>query len=318
MKRNKFKILLIPDFKNWAYDNRSGYIQKYLGKYYNFDKIIGEDIKNVPFEKRDAMIDWMSYDLIYVFYWRFFRDLEYYPPCRAMATGVFSHDSWAGEKKELFQELKKYVGVGVNTKILFKELKDVHSDLVYIPNGVETDKFRPKKINRSENFTVGWVGYPDRGGETDAKGFYTVIKPAVEKIDNIEFLTSLRGLSETPHDEMPDFYNKLDVYVCASESEGFCNPVVEAMSCGVPVISTAVGISKQIIKNGKNGILIKRNEQELIRAIEKLRNNKKLRIKLSKNARKTALQFSYERIMKKHKKFFDLCIKNANRNRPSI
>ncbi|WZB73295.1 glycosyltransferase family 4 protein [Achromobacter xylosoxidans] len=41
---------------------------------------------------------------------------------------------------------------------------------------------------------------------------------------------------------MPAYYNSLDLYVCPSAIEGTPNPVLEAMACGVPVISTDVGI----------------------------------------------------------------------------
>jgi glycosyltransferase involved in cell wall biosynthesis len=44
---------------------------------------------------------------------------------------------------------------------------------------------------------------------------------------------------------MPAYYASIDVYVCTSKIEGTPNPVLESMACGVPVISTDVGIVPQ-------------------------------------------------------------------------
>ena len=46
---------------------------------------------------------------------------------------------------------------------------------------------------------------------------------------------------------MPDYYAQIDVLVCASEIEGTPNPVLEAMACGVPVVSTDVGVVPQVL-----------------------------------------------------------------------
>ncbi len=45
---------------------------------------------------------------------------------------------------------------------------------------------------------------------------------------------------------MPEYYSKIDVYVCTSKIEGTPNPVLEAMACGVPVISTDVGVIPEL------------------------------------------------------------------------
>ena len=40
--------------------------------------------------------------------------------------------------------------------------------------------------------------------------------------------------------------SKIDVYVCTSKNEGTPNPVLEAMACRVPVISTDVGVIPEL------------------------------------------------------------------------
>ncbi|MDB6164520.1 MAG: hypothetical protein JWL98_1952, partial [Xanthomonadaceae bacterium] len=49
------------------------------------------------------------------------------------------------------------------------------------------------------------------------------------------------------------FYRDIDVYVCASHSEGTPNPCLEAAACGVPVVTTPVGNMPELIVDGENG-----------------------------------------------------------------
>ncbi|MCI8751192.1 MAG: glycosyltransferase family 4 protein [Lachnospiraceae bacterium] len=56
------------------------------------------------------------------------------------------------------------------------------------------------------------------------------------------------------------FYNIADVAVNISKFEGTCTSNLEAVACGLPVVSTDVGDIHEIIKNGCNGIVIPNND----------------------------------------------------------
>lgn len=51
-------------------------------------------------------------------------------------------------------------------------------------------------------------------------------------------------------------YHAMDAYVCASDSEGVSNSVLEAMSCGVPVITTNVGDHGILVRDGVEGVVV--------------------------------------------------------------
>ena len=87
----------------------------------------------------------------------------------------------------------------------------------------------------------------------------------------------------------------------ASETEGLPMVLLEAMSYGIPCIAyhTDSG-TDDIIKDNKNGYIINnRNEKEYINKIEKVIKDDKLRIKLGKEAKSTAYDFSKEKITEK-------------------
>jgi hypothetical protein len=85
-----------------------------------------------------------------------------------------------------------------------------------------------------------------------------------------------------PRSEMPAFYNAIDVYVCVSEIEGTPNPVLEAMACGVPIVSTDVGIVPQLFGPEQHRfILPERTIEALVASLRELLADAGLRRRLA-------------------------------------
>ena len=125
-----------------------------------------------------------------------------------------------------------------------------------IADGVDTSLFVPAGLDRfqAENLQnrtirIGWAGN-SQWVVGDLKGINTILRPAVSALQeagyNVELITSDRLNRMIPHNEMPAFYNGIDIYACASSCEGTPNPVLEAMACGVPVVSTDVGLVPEL------------------------------------------------------------------------
>lgn len=85
-----------------------------------------------------------------------------------------------------------------------------------------------------------------------------------------------------------------------SESKIFVSPalsgftLMEAMACGCPVIAADIEWTKEIVQNGKNGILVEQNPEQIADAAIKLLKDYRLWKTMAENARKTAARFSLE------------------------
>lgn len=88
--------------------------------------------------------------------------------------------------------------------------------------------------------------------------------------------------------ELAVFYQQSDIFVFPSHSEGLGKALIEAMSCGCPVVCSDIPAFKEVVENGQNGLMVPvQSPQSLADAIGKLISDSALREKCSQNARKT-------------------------------
>jgi glycosyltransferase involved in cell wall biosynthesis len=81
--------------------------------------------------------------------------------------------------------------------------------------------------------------------------------------------------------------SEADIYVCSSHYEGLPNSLIEAMSCGIPSVSTRVAGAVDLIEDGVNGLLVNIGDlNAMTTALIKLCNNDSLRDKMGKEASK--------------------------------
>jgi glycosyltransferase involved in cell wall biosynthesis len=63
-------------------------------------------------------------------------------------------------------------------------------------------------------------------------------------------------------DDLVAYYSIADVFLCLSEHEGFCVPLIEAMSFGLPVLAYDAGAVSETLRGG--GVLLKEKEPEVV------------------------------------------------------
>ncbi len=104
------------------------------------------------------------------------------------------------------------------------------------------------------------------------------------------------------HNDLRSLYHALDIYLITSREEGGPMGLLESMASGTPVVSTNVGMVKDLITNKLTGFISEKIEAEdLARKVEYLINlseNKKN--ELQYNARKEVCKFDWSIVAKKH------------------
>ena len=191
--------------------------------------------------------------------------------------------------------------------------------------GVNTDLFKPKKVNRKEilknyknQIVLGFISRIIKGkgwnifieaikelNHKNKQTFLGIIIGEGEEVNSMKQLIQELQLTDRivylgpkKHEELPFFYNCLDLFIFpterAAESLGLVG--LEAMSCGIPVIGSHIAGLKTYIKNGINGYTFSCGSiEELCEKIFKyLSLYKKEKTKMKEAARETALE--YDRI----------------------
>lgn len=93
--------------------------------------------------------------------------------------------------------------------------------------------------------------------------------------DNILYKGRLR------HEDIPVYLNASDVFVLPTLAEGCCNAIVEAMSCGLPVISSNLPFNWDVLDENNSIMIDPEDVGALSKAIEKLRDDRELRNKMA-------------------------------------
>lgn len=97
-----------------------------------------------------------------------------------------------------------------------------------------------------------------------------------------------------------------DMFVLNTGYEGFSHQILEAMTAGVPVITTTVGGNREVVVQGQNGFLVRYNDEfNLVEAIKTVWRQEELREHLIQNAKHTVESFSVERMFERTAKLLE-------------
>jgi GalNAc-alpha-(1->4)-GalNAc-alpha-(1->3)-diNAcBac-PP-undecaprenol alpha-1,4-N-acetyl-D-galactosaminyltransferase len=129
-------------------------------------------------------------------------------------------------------------------------------------------------------------------GDGVLKEEYKNLTKALGIADKVDFVGNVQNVW--------DYYNQAKIFVFTSNSEGFPNALLEAMSFGLPCISTDCPSGpSEIIVNDENGYLIEvNNKEQLENSLSKLINNPEICNQFSQNAIKYTQKFSLVEIKK--------------------
>ena len=113
------------------------------------------------------------------------------------------------------------------------------------------------------------------------------------------------------------YYGMSDVFVLPSRYEPFANVCLEAMACGLPVITTSTNGASEIITPGRDGFILDdwRDSSSLAGFIKNM-TDESLRREIGENAAKTAKNYTWQRHLEETRRVFDLVVSQNPKNNP--
>lgn len=106
----------------------------------------------------------------------------------------------------------------------------------------------------------------------------------------------LRFIEPVAHNELPELYRAADVVVVPSASESFGLVALEAQACGTPVVATAVGGLRSIVRDGETGYLVsRRDSRSFAAALSRVLADPGAQHRLGANAVRLAQRFPWAR-----------------------
>lgn len=114
--------------------------------------------------------------------------------------------------------------------------------------------------------------------------------------------------------QLAKLFSSLDLYLSTSLAENCPLVILEAMSCGLPVVTFATGGIPELVRNGIEGSVVEyKNLSNLIYSLDFLINNIDTRIMFGSNARARALElFDHKLISSRYEKLYQTVIKGFN------
>lgn len=237
------------------------------------------------------------------------------------------------------QQVNSFTTVSSDLKDYFvRDLKIPESSVQVVLNGVDTNRFNPKNkssLLRSmlpDDFSGKILIHVGRLAEAkDHKTLLAAMKQIVENGQDVFlFLVGDGELRLTIEQQVAELglkkcvkmlgmrsdVDKLlfeaDVFVMSSKREGLPMVLMEAMSCGLPVISTDVGGISEIVRDQVSGLLVEPGRPAcLAKAIEQLLGRSDVGALLGKKARKIIVEkYSLEATAKNYVQLYDQILSN--------
>jgi glycosyltransferase involved in cell wall biosynthesis len=141
--------------------------------------------------------------------------------------------------------------------------------------GVKNQKMLLQPIARLQNIELDIVG--------DG-----VLRPELEQLArDLGIAERVHFIGNVPYPEMPHYYQRAALHIITSHNEVVPMATLEAAACGVPTISTPVGI---IVDYPELGVTVTPDDEALAEAIEKLLGDEAQQATLSQSAYEAAQQ----------------------------
>jgi len=239
------KVWLLADRRGWAYDREAQAMAEHLAPEFEC---------RIAYVQEQPDLALWDFDLVWVFFWgetwhqRFVRDP------RRVVKMVGSH-RWQNEAAWGLLDPATFAATHLHDAGTIAAISQRLQRLVapfraahLVPQGIDARAFAPAAPPFGE-LRVGWAGNRDDA----CKGLADVLQPAC--VDRWELRVAGGDLAPAA---VAAFHQQLDVLCVASTAEGGPLPLLEALACGAFVVTTDVGIAREVIRDRNDGLIVER------------------------------------------------------------
>lgn len=231
---------------------------------------------------------------------------------------------WISSTIPSIKRLKRFVVLTEEDKDSWNELNNV----VAIPNPVSFTTKKKSNLTTKRILSVGRYDY--------VKGYDLLLKawsklensfldwrldiygagnkgPYYKLIDELGIDQKRCGLNDST-DNIEKEYLESSVYVLSSRFEGFPMVLLEAMSCGLPVVSFACPCGpRDAIVDGVNGLLVRNGDvDELVKVLSRIMSNAELRSSISNAALDSIKRYNIDSIANRWRTLFEEVLNDDN------
>jgi len=240
---------------------------------------------------------------------------------------------WPGRVRRLLQAAPV---VATPSNYLSEQLKLFRPDFLYLPNPVETQKY-PFRLREKPEPHLIWL-----------RAFHAIYNPSLipqvisllaQKYPQVSIemvgpdkgdgslqqmldLAGKLGVREqinicgaVPKEKVPETLNSGDIFLNTTNYDNTPVSVIEAMACGLPIVSTNVGGLPYLLENEKDSLLVTPDDAEkMAQAVERLLTEPGLAGNLSLAARRKAKGFDWAVVLPQWLEIFEMVQKTGPQN----
>jgi len=208
------------------------------------------------------------------------------------------------------------IPLGINVS-LFKKANDDEKAVLKQKYGIPKDKivigsFQKDGVGFKGGYEPKLIKGPDilvevlRKLNNDYSIYVLLVGPARGYVENklMENKISFKSIGFLDDfSKVASFYNMLDCYLITSRVEGGPQQILEAWASGIPVVSTNVGMIKDIARDSQNALLVEpKDVNGIVNKCKELIEDKGMQNKLSENGLEDIDKYSWENITRDYYK----------------
>ena len=173
-----------------------------------------------------------------------------------------------------------------------------------IYNAVALPAPKDSKAQLRQRYSVGPNEFLiiSSGRDVKWKGF-AMFREVVDELKKSHPEIRWLVLNDLPQNTLHEYFAAADLYVLNTGYEGLSNTLVEALSAGLPVVTTNVCGNPEVIEHGKTGLLVEYDNREQLKdAIFKMYQDRAMRERFVAAGRQSLGKFSFEQMISETEK----------------